>query len=478
MEKITSLQREKRTHVSNFSKLKINIQDDLDKIIDKLIKFISSDLKKNEIDLSKFNQYLTFNNFTLSKIVELPKLESNCIRNSLCHDKEGFCQGYEITLKDSKDVELTLLTNSRDISKRAIKSVYWRIRNSKNYTYNQCICDAKYLYGLFTLLDITYDYCISNKEELFNFSEVSIYDNSYSEEDIHSLINMNKIKGCSTLFRLSKKMKHLIIDVAITKQLSDLNIELMKNYEKEVQHEVARAFETKKNIPDKVKSVMQNNKFLNYFKYVELDADTDLEKFHVVEKEWLQISKLFNLNELNIKPELRFRKLGKHKALGLYYPGLKCLCVDITSPSSFLHEFGHHIDYTYSDTPLSLKANFREIIKIYSRNYDKQREDNKYLKNKRNYFLTPTEVFARTFEMYLTDKIETSFLKDKKDMNISNGYPEFSKYDIKKINSYFDKFDFNFIATKEDIIKEEINKQTNLVLDEIKYTSLKQVSFF
>lgn len=478
MEKITSLQREKRTHVSNFSKLKINIQDDLDKIIDKLIKLISSDLKKNEIDLSKFNQYLTFNNFTLSKIVELPKLESNSIKNSLCSYKEGFCQGYEITLKDIKDVELTLLTNSRDISKRAIKSVYWYIRNSTNYAYHQCICDAKYLYGLFTLLDITYDYCISNREELFNFSEVSLYDNSYSQEDIDSLINMKKIKGCSTLFRLSKKMKQLIIDVAITKQLSDLNIELMKNYEKDVKHEVARCFETKKNIPEKIKSVMQNNKFLNYFRYVELDADTDLEKFHVVEKEWLQISKLFNLNELNIKPELRFRKLGKHKALGLYYPGLKCLCVDITSPSSFLHELGHHIDYTYSDTPLSLKINFREIIRIYSKNYDKQREDNKYLKNKRNYFLTPTEIFARTFEMYLTDKIETSFLKDKSDMNINNGYPKFSKYDIKKINSYFDKFDFNFIATKEDIIKEEINKQTNIVLEEIKYTSLTQVSFF
>ncbi|CAG9717876.1 hypothetical protein CNEO4_650010 [Clostridium neonatale] len=93
-------------------------------------------------------------------------------------------------------------------------------------------------------------------------------------------------------------------------------------------------------IPQRILKVMKNNKFLENFSYVELDSDTDLEKFSIVEKEFLRIRKLFNMSEVK-KAELRIRKLGKHKALGLYYPGLRCLCVDITSPSSFMHEFGH-----------------------------------------------------------------------------------------------------------------------------------------
>jgi len=224
---------------------------------------------------------------------------------------------------------------------------------------------------------------------------------------------------------------------------------------------------------------MKNNDFLNYFSYVELDAETDLKRFSVVEKEWLYISNLFNLELLNVQPELRFRKLGKHRALGLYFPGLKCLCVDITSPSSFIHEFGHHIDYIYSKKPLSLQAEFRNIIRLYTKFYDLQREDNKSLKNKRNYYLTPTEIFARTFELYLVNKnVETSFLKDKKNMIINDGYPDFNKNALNKINAYFDSFNFNFMALKKESIKEEIKETVNLVMEEIKYKNLKQVCFF
>lgn len=43
----------------------------------------------------------------------------------------------------------------------------------------------------------------------------------------------------------------------------------------------------------------------------------------------------------------KVRKLGNHKALGLYYPEAKVLVVDVDSPSSFIHEYGHLLDYKF-----------------------------------------------------------------------------------------------------------------------------------
>jgi len=224
---------------------------------------------------------------------------------------------------------------------------------------------------------------------------------------------------------------------------------------------------------------MNNNKFLENFSYVELDSDTDLNKFKLVENEFLRIRRLFSMDKVE-KAELRLRKLGKHRALGLYYPTLKCLCVDITSPSSFMHEFGHHLDYTSSSKPLSLQYDFRNIIRGYTVRYDIQKGDDPYLSKKRSYFLTPTEIFARTFEMYLVNQgVSTSLLKDKDDMKINNGYPDMDNEFISLINSYYNSFNFDFSKLDEkEAIKNEIKDSMKIIIEDIKYTALKQVSFF
>ena len=479
MEKVTTLKRVKGT--KRFTKLKINITDDIDKNIDKIIKFIFKDLIVENVDLSKFSEYFNFKNFKLAGIAELTKYESSMIRNSFCSDKENFYQAYELCILDNNANEFKVLTNCIDISKRSRKTIFWSFKRSDRYY--QKICDLKYLYGLLKVLEITYEYCYSEGIEKFNnYSEISLFGNSYSEDDINSLIDFKSILGNRGLFKLSNTTKQLIIDIALNKQLEDLNVELMNKYDKDIQNQVARSFETKKNIPEKIKIIMNSNKFLNYFTYVEMDSETDIKNFRLVENEWVRVSEIFNLTKLDKRPELRFRKLGKHKALGLYYPGLKCMCVDITSPSSFLHEFGHHIDFTYSDRPLSLKGEFMPILREYAKQYDLQRNEDSYLYNKRNYFITPTEVFAITFEIYLVKKgVQTSFLKDEEDMKINSGYPAFDDEGINRIIEYFDNFNFNFekineidkvgiIELKDKIFSDTIN--------EIKYTALKQVCFF
>lgn len=480
MEKVTTLRKEKGT--KNFTKLKINPEDRVDNIINKIVKFIYKDLCSKDYDLSNLNEYLKFNNFSIN-ISKLNKIDSSLLRDGFCKDKTTFFQGYELSIEDCNNTSIQILTNCSDISKSAVKRRWRMYRNSKLWQNYQRVCDVKYLYGMFKLLDITYEYCIKNSTEILNtnFKSISLYDNTYSEEDIISLVDLDKIQGCSALFNIPRRIKQLIIDVAISKQLEDFNITLMEKYNRDIQNEVARAFETKKNIPGKILRRMNNNKFRNYFSYVELDSDTDLSKFILVEDEWETIENLFDLSKLDKNPELRFRKLGKHRALGLYYPSLRCLCVDITSPSSFMHELGHHIDYTYSERPMSLQYEFRNILREYTKAYDAQKGEDAYLSRKRNYFITPTEVFARTFEIYLVNKkVDTSFLKDKKDMNISGGYPQFDKKTINQIVSYFDSFNLNFKKYEEVKVSKDIKRtiKKEIKLEEIKYSSLEQVSFF
>lgn len=478
MEKVTSLKKEKGT--KSFTKLKINVSERTDKNIDRIVKFIYKDLTDNEVDLSNFSEYLKFNNFTLSSVEILPQSESNKIRNTFYKkDTKNFYQAYDLAIEDSELNYLNVLTNTIDISSRAREHV-WNMSSGSNSRSLQKICNAKYLYGMLKLLDLTYEYCMCYKEIYSeSFSEFSIFGNNYTREDVINLVNLEKVIGVSSTFRLPTRMMQLIMDVILIKQSSDYNIELMEQYSRDIHSEVARAFETKKNIPQKIINVMNNNKFLENFSYVELDSDTDLNKFKLVEKEFLRIRRLFNMSKIE-RAELRIRKLGKHKALGLYYPALKCLCVDITSPSSFMHEFGHHLDYTLSDKPLSLQYNFRNVIRAYTKRYDSNLNDNPYLNRKRSYFLTPTEVFARTFEIYLVNKkVNTSFLKDEDEMDISSGYPGIDEEFISVINSYFDRFNFNFDElNKEEAIKNEIKDTMKIIIEEIKYSATKQVSFF
>ncbi|MBI4606065.1 MAG: hypothetical protein HY721_29210, partial [Planctomycetes bacterium] len=46
--------------------------------------------------------------------------------------------------------------------------------------------------------------------------------------------------------------------------------------------------------------------------------------------------------------EIKLRRLGQHKAEGLFYPEPPIIVLDHRGPSSFAHEIGHLLDYTCS----------------------------------------------------------------------------------------------------------------------------------
>lgn len=182
----------------------------------------------------------------------------------------------------------------------------------------------------------------------------------------------------------------------------------MISYYRDLDKSYAKSYMLKKTITQKAQKAMENSLFNDYFGFVEFDIDTDLNKVEEIAKEFQAVKETYFPSVDSKENAIRFRKLGQHKALGLYYPSLACLCVDIHSPSSLIHEYGHLIDYCYGN--LSDKAEFCTVSKLYIEQLDKALETDEALQKKmksgskynRAYYTMPTEIFARCFELYVS----------------------------------------------------------------------------
>lgn len=199
------------------------------------------------------------------------------------------------------------------------------------------------------------------------------------------------------------------------------------------------------------------------FRKCEIDTEKyqgkgfDKNAFREVEQDWLKLCN--KLPHSKQEPEFKMRKLGKHKATGLYYPHANILAVDVRSTNSFVHEYGHYLDFTYQENRETISvsnAAFREIRSLYEvalcdliANTDSF--EAMAIEKKMNYFTTPTEVFARAFELWVHFKIDstTELTKNGKPNGESKGYAgleyrAFSKF-IGKVyqffESYFDGFE-------------------------------------
>lgn len=219
----------------------------------------------------------------------------------------------------------------------------------------------------------------------------------------------------------------------------DLNIELMTKYETSAKKEVATALQTKKHINKRIEAAMQKSKFLGQgFTFVEYDNDTDLEKITQLETEWRTTKE--QLPDMTNTPDLRFRKLGKHKAWGLYSPFHNTICIDIRNVNSFVHEYGHLIDFKLKDTNLSMLPDFQPIIKSYRKEIHNQLGIDSYVTKKINYYLTPTEVFARAYELYMSDQLaDSSFLKNREQYATLDEYKTFNDANRKQIKQFMRK---------------------------------------
>ena len=203
------------------------------------------------------------------------------------------------------------------------------------------------------------------------------------------------------------------------------------------------------------------------FRKVEVDTqmyegrEFDYNLFRKVEEDFEEICN--KLPHESAQPELKLRKLGKHKATGLYAPFLNILAVDVRNTESFIHEYGHYLDYKHGGKEnYSLRDDFEHIITSYSNNFkiiSKKKEDDLLtrlmkaskesipsvvsLEEKRlsselellkqtekmfDYFTTPTEIFARGFELWVFETItsNSSLLKNREEYSNRIEYASFN----------------------------------------------------
>ena len=474
---ITNLRKEE---VSNkrrsLTKLKLDLTKPTVNNVEKIINYLAKDLK--DFDTNSMLEYLKFTNYDMKISKVSNSLIAGKVRRNFTKNNEEVLE-LTIPTKDNENIIIYTIPEVK-IPAKTRKYMYY----IPTFNEQSKILDISFIYGLLKLTDIVYKEVSSNKDFYFNeeFKNISLFANSYTEEELKELVDIpvNTKMSLMCLRGMDHKLYsgalRLIIDATMVMQTIDSNIELTNKYNAEASSDCARAYETKKNIPEKVLNVMENTKFLEDFKYVEIDEDTDLSKFHEIEKEWSKVKVALNLDKYlgNEMPELRFKKLGKHRALGLYYPSIKCICVDTISPSSFIHEVAHFIDYTAGEGQLSLENNFFEIISEYKKAYLKYVNENKevdsnvkYLIRKESYFFTPTEIFARCMEMYLVDKgVKTSFLKIKDDLKMSSGYVPLTDRFKCRIEKYFDELltlNLEVLEKEEPKIKEILNTKNKSV---------------
>lgn len=190
---------------------------------------------------------------------------------------------------------------------------------------------------------------------------------------------------------------------AVTRlQAEQRNITSQLSYVKEREGEfhTARAFEQKKHIDRDHYEMARYAEIAPWFPTIEIDNDVkakDWEDFEAQVKEAMAILPW----KAEAAPTLRVRKLGRHKAAGIYFPHVNTVCVDVRTSGSFIHEYAHHLDFAVYGSASTSEA-FRAILDGYARNI--AFPEGMSLK-KRTYYRTPTEVFARAAEVYYMTKL-------------------------------------------------------------------------
>lgn len=229
------------------------------------------------------------------------------------------------------------------------------------------------------------------------------------------------------------------------------------------------------------------------FRKVEIDTQKyegetfDYEEFSKVEQDFLAV--LDKLPQAKAQPELKFRRLGKHKAWGIYSPALNILAVDVRHTESFIHEYGHYLDFKHGDEVYSEMSTFFPIIKAYEKKLSELAEDSKYAQKltakRMSYYLIPTEVFARAFELWVSGTIvsDATIISSTETYNSQPEYIAFSH--IKElVFSFFNAIFPNVAANNQSMVAElKSQKETTVpktkVWEEIAPTNTgEQLSLF
>lgn len=247
------------------------------------------------------------------------------------------------------------------------------------------------------------------------------------------------------------------------------DIVLMQSYERDVnQLSHAKAFQTKKNINKATQQIMDQSVLNYHFKKLELDNSVDLNLFKRFERESHNLMKAMSKIEGAEKPALRLRKIKNHHATGLYYmnPLINTIVVDFRdgATSSFSHEYGHYLDYHLIKNDekklipptYSLSDEFEPILKQYRQNFSKLAAGTP-LEKKADYYGTPTEVFARGYELWMKEHlhVRSNELGSSQEYDAEKGDLEYQAFDKDLRKELFKQLDsIPELATAKEKLKD------------------------
>lgn len=193
-----------------------------------------------------------------------------------------------------------------------------------------------------------------------------------------------------------------VTEKILDKQAEGANFHAQRHYWENMERgTIARSFEEKKN-PDKTHAEWAHTSpMTHYFSDLEADNDTDITQVRDFEREVMTVMGKLPKPKDGAAPALRIRKLGKHdgknySVTGLYTPTHNTIVVSEKDSGSFIHEYGHYIDHVVADNA-SLSTSFRSIVADYKRALPPDLD-------RRDYYTTPTEVYARAFEIWAHEK--------------------------------------------------------------------------
>lgn len=223
----------------------------------------------------------------------------------------------------------------------------------------------------------------------------------------------------------------------------------------------ARFYQQKRNIKKENLKEMQrlSNSWSDYLAGVEIDNDVDLTKLHKLVPEITATLPLLPKASDGAKPILRFRKLQNHKALGMFTTFNNTIALDFREINgqpglqSFIHEYGHFLDYHSDSIALSLQDNFtNKIVSNVAVYLNECALQGEITVGKRglNYLLTPTEVFARAFELYVSHLGFNNSLIKKPELYAGKTRYEYLCFSNIK-EEIFNYFDDRFPALKDSI---------------------------
>lgn len=150
----------------------------------------------------------------------------------------------------------------------------------------------------------------------------------------------------------------------------------------------------------RIRRMESDNPLLECFSKVEVDSTVDDEMFAEICDAY-EVLKGTGIMVLSPEKDvaLRIRRFSRRGFKAAYMPRFRDVVIPVSEPGYFVHEYGHALDFCYGNPSGSVE--FLPVIAMYRTMVSEAAPDG----FDREYYFRPTEVFARSLEVYVVSRV-------------------------------------------------------------------------